>query len=216
MIKAVIGKIVFIIITNIIIIFAGGGVDFINTAVGKCYLILWTLWWTLSLIGRQSGVQSSYDNRQKYAVKLFSIISVPILVIAPPFEYSRFAALVPREGFLTWMGFGFFLMGVALQALVMWQLRGFFTVRLGIQPEHKLVTTGVYRFVRHPGYTSYILSILGIGFMLSSAITISLSIFITLFLMWRIKHEEKMLLNQFGEEYRIYIKSTKKLIPFIF
>jgi protein-S-isoprenylcysteine O-methyltransferase Ste14 len=215
MAKVVIGRLVFITVTNIIIFFVGGGVDFINTTVGKCYLILWTIWWVLSLMGRQRGVQSYYDDKQKYADKIFSIISVPILIIAPPLEFFRFATL-PRVSFLTWVGFIVFLMGLILQALAMWQLGSLFTVRLGIQPGNELITTGVYRFIRHPGYTSYILSILGIGFMLSSIITSGLSIIVTLFLLWRIKYEEEMLLNQFGAEYRIYMESTKRLIPFIY
>lgn len=149
----------------------------------------------LSLIGRQSGAQSAYDNKQKLAVKIFSIISVPILVIAPPLEFSRFAVILPREGILSWAGFAFFLAGLALQASAMSYLRGYFTVRLGIQPGHELITTGVYRFIRHPGYTSYILSILGIGFMMSSIITIGLSVFTTLFLIWRIWHKKKCCLS---------------------
>jgi hypothetical protein len=38
----------------------------------------------------------------------------------------------------------------------------------------------------------------------------------TLFLMWRIKHEERVLLHQFGAEYRTYMESTKRLIPFVY
>ncbi|OQA48660.1 MAG: hypothetical protein BWY46_01264 [Firmicutes bacterium ADurb.Bin300] len=135
MIKVLIGRIIFIISTNIIIILVGGGADFINKAVGKCYLILWTIWWILSFAGRQGGVLSAHDDKQKKAVKLFSIISVPILVIVPPLELSRFS-LLPREGCLAWMGFAIFVMGIVLQALAARELRGFFTVRLGIQPGH--------------------------------------------------------------------------------
>lgn len=39
---------------------------------------------------------------------------------------------------------------------------------------------------------------------------------VTLFILWRIKCQEEMLLNQFGAEYRTYMESTKKLIPFIY
>ena len=206
----------FVVVTDIVVVAFGGGVDFTSTAIGKCYVVLWSIWWVLSLMGRQRGVRSSHDDEQRRAVRVFSAISVLVLVVAPPLEFSLLAGPLPREGYLTWVGVALFLTGLIIQTLAMWTLKGLFTVRLGIQPQHELITIGVYRFIRYPGYTSYILSILGIGFMMSSLITIGLSICVTLFLVWRIGHEERMLLDEFGAAYRAYMESTKRLVPFVY
>jgi protein-S-isoprenylcysteine O-methyltransferase Ste14 len=77
-----------------------------------------------------------------------------------------------------------FAAGIILQSAAMWTLRGFYTVRLGVKSGQRLVTTGPYRRVRHPGYLSYIISILGIGLALSSLIVLGLVIPVVLFIVW--------------------------------
>ncbi|NTW72912.1 MAG: isoprenylcysteine carboxylmethyltransferase family protein [Eubacteriaceae bacterium] len=212
----VLGRLFYIISTSLMIIFAGGGKSFINKPVGVIYLILWILWWVITFIGRQRGEDTKYDKGQKMIVTISGIVSVPFLIIVPSWEYSFGYGPLPRDGVLSWIGLGIFASGIILQAIAMWQLRGFYTVRLGIQPEHRLITTGLYRLLRHPGYLSYLISILGIGLSLSSFVTLVFLLFIVVFIRWRIKGEEEMLLAEFGDQYRMYMKRTKRLIPFIY
>jgi len=212
----VLGRLIYIISTSLILVFAGGGRSFLNKPVGIIYLILWVLWWVITFIGRQRGEDTKYDMGQKLLVNITGIISIPFLIVVPSWEYSFGYGLLPRDGMLSWIGLGAFAFGIIMQAIAMWQLRGFYTVRLGIQPEHRLVTSGIYRFLRHPGYLSYIISIFGIGLSLSSFFTLVFAVFIVIFILWRIKGEEDMLLAEFGDEYRTYMKSTKRLIPFIY
>lgn len=212
----VLGRLIYIISTSLIIIFAGGGIIFLNKPVGIIYLILWILWSIIIFIGRQRGEDTKYNKGQKILVNITGIISIPFLIVVPSCEYSFGYGPLPRDGILSWIGLGVFALGIIMQAIAMWQLRGFYTVRLGIQPEHRLVTTGLYRLLRHPGYLSYIISIFGIGLSLSSFFTIVFVVFIVIFILWRIKGEEEMLLAEFGDEYRMYMKSTKKLIPYIY
>ena len=95
-------------------------------------------------------------------------------------------------------------------------LHGSFTTRLVIQPGQILVTSGPYRCVRHPGYLSYILSIAGIGLALASLIGLGLALLVIPLLVWRITHEEHMLVAELGETYQTYARRTKRLIPFIY
>lgn len=79
----------------------------------------------------------------------------------------------------------------------------------------KLVTKGLYKYIRHPMYAS--LLFLGWGMFLkdinwiSAAIVVivSLAVFLTC------KVEEKEMVAKFGEEYKVYMKKTKYWIPFI-
>lgn len=212
----ILGRLIYIIATSMVILLAGGGTDFINKSVGACYLILWILWWTVTFIGRRKGEDTVYNKSQKMLVVISGIISVPFLIYIPVWEYSHFQGPLPRDSVLSWAGLILFASGIIFQSIAMWQLKGFYTVRLGIQTEQKLVTSGLYRVVRHPGYLSYIIAIIGIGLSLSSILTLVFVIFIALFITWRIKGEEEMLLKEFGNEYREYMKRTKKLIPFIY
>jgi protein-S-isoprenylcysteine O-methyltransferase len=99
----------------------------------------------------------------------------------------------------------------------MWALKGHFTVGLGRQAGHTLVTTGPYRFVRHPGYLGYIIGLTGLGLALGSIAALAIVIPATGFILWRMPREEKALLEEFGDSYRDYVARTKwRLLPGIY
>ena len=85
-----------------------------------------------------------------------------------------------------------------------------------LKKDHKLITKGVYKYVRHPIYTG--IDLMGLG-----AIIVDQSLFVTffyicmiIFLLFKMKKEEALLLKHFPKEYPSYIKKTKALIPFIY
>ena len=191
--------------------------SFIRRPVGAVYVALWIVWWVVTSLGRQTGAPSGYDRTQRVIVMAMSLVSVPLLIVGPPWEYAHLAGPIPRDGPLAWIGLALFAAGIAVQAGAMWALYGMYTVRLGMQPGHHLIANGPYRLVRHPGYLSYIVSITGIGLALSSLVGLGLVILVLPFILWRIQHEEEMLVAEFGEEYQTYRRETKwRLIPLVY
>jgi protein-S-isoprenylcysteine O-methyltransferase Ste14 len=94
---------------------------------------------------------------------------------------------------------------------------GKFFDRLTIKSDHRLVTEGIYSYVRHPIYTSYILLFIGFCVMLQSVW--GLGLLIAVCAVWfgnRIGIEEQMLAGEFGEEYQVYCQTTKRLFPYIY
>ena len=94
---------------------------------------------------------------------------------------------------------------------------GRFFDRLVIKSEHKLLTTGIYSYIQHPIYTSYIVLFGSFCLLLHSLLSIGLLAVVCL--VWfsnRISIEEKMLSQQFGNEYQAYQQKTKKLFPFVY
>ncbi len=79
----------------------------------------------------------------------------------------------------------------------------------------RLVTTGLYQYIRHPMYASLLL--LGWGMFLKdiNLITGSLICLITISLYFTCKVEEKEMIKRFGRDYAQYMKRTKKWIPWI-
>jgi protein-S-isoprenylcysteine O-methyltransferase Ste14 len=209
-------RLIFLVILCVAAVIAGGGIAFLQRRVGLFYLVLLVLWGWTTAAWRKEGVPSTYDKRQRTMLIVFGVISVLLLFIAPAWEYTHFAGPIPRDGALAWIGLAIFGASIALQAEAMRELRGFYTLRLGIQPGHQLVRSGPYRFVRHPGYLGFILSVMGIGLSLSSVIALVSVIPTVLFILWRIKGEEEMLLTEFGEEYKTYMQETRRLIPLIY
>jgi protein-S-isoprenylcysteine O-methyltransferase Ste14 len=79
-----------------------------------------------------------------------------------------------------------------------------------------LVKEGVYKYIRHPMYSSLLFLSLGALFKNISIITIGLSFIIILFLILTAKVEEKEDINFFGNSYQVYMKDTKMFIPYLF
>ena len=90
------------------------------------------------------------------------------------------------------------------------------TAKLKIVKEHKLVTDGFYKHIRHPLYLGEILRNLGVVVIFSSVYGMLIVLLASIFLLFRIEIEEKMLIMVFGEEYIEYRKNTKKMIPYIY
>jgi len=79
----------------------------------------------------------------------------------------------------------------------------------------KLVTSGVYRFIRHPQYTGLLL--LSLGMLIEWATLPMLIMFPIMVGMYTrlAKREEKDMLREFGEDYKRYMAKTKMFIPFV-
>ena len=88
------------------------------------------------------------------------------------------------------------------------------TPTLGIRSEHKLITDGVFKYIRHPMYSAHLLWAIAQVLLLHNWIAgySFLIIAVPLYLL-RVKNEEKMMTKQFGEEYREYMKRTGRVIP---
>ncbi|MTT31631.1 isoprenylcysteine carboxylmethyltransferase family protein [Sporolactobacillus sp. THM7-4] len=79
--------------------------------------------------------------------------------------------------------------------------------------EGKLVTDGIYRFIRHPQYTGFGVAI--IGFLIQWPTLITLIMAPTLLIMYRklAKREEQNMIQEFGEEYLEYMKKVPRFVP---
>ncbi len=209
-----IGRVLFALITSVIVVLAGGGLAFLLRPVGTGYVVLWITYWVMQA-GRRRGQASSYDRKQRI-VYVSGVIVIPALVVVVPWEYAHFTGPIPRDGPVSWVGLALFALGIIVLAAAMRTLGKLYTSYLGIQPGHRLVTSGPYRYVLHPGYLGEVLSMFGIGLSLSSVVGLALALLSLLLVLKRIKPEEEMLTAEFGDEYRKYMGRTKRLVPFIY
>jgi len=80
----------------------------------------------------------------------------------------------------------------------------------------RLVTQGIYRFIRHPLYASLLYLAWGIFFKSPSLLDGCLAVVATVFLYATARADEAECCLKFGEEYADYMKKTKMFIPYIF
>jgi protein-S-isoprenylcysteine O-methyltransferase Ste14 len=107
--------------------------------------------------------------------------------------------------------------GIVIRLYAILKLKKSFTVNVAISEGQKLVKSGLYKYIRHPAYLGSLLSFAGLAIVFNHWFS-ALAIFIPVLLAfnYRIHIEEKVLRDAFGKEYSTYIKSSWKLLPFIF
>ena len=117
----------------------------------------------------------------------------------------------------SYLGFIFILLGLLLRWSAILTLRRYFTVDVAIAKDHKIVDRGLYKYVRHPAYSGALLSFLGLGLAFANWMSVMVIVVPTTgAFMYRIKIEEAALRAAFGDEYVVYCRRTKRLIPKIY
>ena len=133
---------------------------------------------------------------------------------APPLEWFYLPAVLPRNPIMQIAGWALIASALLLRIWARVHIRGLYSGHVEVQEQHRLVRSGPYRFVRHPGYAGLLLLALGVAIGYASWIGLAaVPILILPALAYRMRVEEMLLTEQFGEEYRGYIRKTKKLIP---
>jgi protein-S-isoprenylcysteine O-methyltransferase Ste14 len=87
---------------------------------------------------------------------------------------------------------------------------------IGLEKTTRLVSQGLYRYIRHPFYSSLLFLAWGIFFKHISWAGLALALAATVLLFVTGKVEEGEDIAYFGEEYRGYMKKTKMFVPFVF
>jgi protein-S-isoprenylcysteine O-methyltransferase Ste14 len=98
----------------------------------------------------------------------------------------------------------------------------FSSIGTGITPtsatrrEHKLVTHGIYRYIRHPLYTIGSSLFISFGMMADNWYIAVLGLLTFILMAVRTPKEEANLIEKFGDEYREYMKRTGRFLPRVF
>ena len=164
---------------------------------------------------RSRGVKVVASRRGRLEIVLLTLawlgFVVPLVWIASPFfSFAEYSLRVEP-----------FVAGCACLVAGLWlfhrshtDLGTNWSVTLEVRDQHRLVTGGVYRRIRHPMYTSLLLYSVGQALVLPNWVAgpSYLVTFLTLFV-FRVVPEERMMREQFGDEYLAYARRTKRLLP---
>ena len=115
-----------------------------------------------------------------------------------------------------WIGVALILGGAGLRRLCFRALGASFTGEVRVRPDQRVVSSGPYRWVRHPSYTAGMLMIVGVavafGSWLGAAISLATSLAGYAYRVWV---EERALADALGAPYREYMSRTKRFVPFL-
>jgi len=159
-----------------------------------------------------AGVREDRGNR--WVIAVFVIIG---LLNAYLPAYTDRKELWTIDGdMIRWLGVVLFAAGGALRIWPVFVLGHRFSGLVAIQPEHTLVTNGIYGIIRHPSYLGLLINSLGWSLAFRSGVGVLLTLLLIPPLLARINAEENLLHSHFGDEYKAYRSRTWRVIPWIY
>jgi protein-S-isoprenylcysteine O-methyltransferase Ste14 len=160
---------------------------------------------------RAEGVKASWGSEL-----VFRLVVVVGVVVAIVFVRGARGAAIGPAAVAAWIGLGLLWCGVALRFWSFWTLGRYFTFTVQTSGDQPVITGGPYRVIRHPSYAGLLLAVTGVGLFIENWLpVISLTIAVACGLVFRIRVEERALLQNLGDDYRDYAAARKRLVPFI-
>ena len=115
------------------------------------------------------------------------------------------------------VGMALFVIGFIIRIHSLLTRKQYFTYSVAKVENHKIIETGLYKFIRHPGYLGQLIIFVGISISISNWLSLLVMMIpVTLGYLYRIKVEERFMLEQLGKEYMSYQERTKRLIPMFY
>jgi protein-S-isoprenylcysteine O-methyltransferase Ste14 len=133
-----------------------------------------------------------------------------------------YAATRPATMFhgATWvrsLALAILVLGLAIRWTAMLQLGRAFSVNVAIREGQRVMHSGLYRWMRHPSYTGLLLAYLALGVRSLNWVSVGIIMVpVMAALLYRIRVEEAVLTQAFGEQYRAYCAATPRLIPGVY
>jgi protein-S-isoprenylcysteine O-methyltransferase Ste14 len=154
------------------------------------------------------------DRRNRWVLVAFGLIGLLDVYLPAYTDRVDFWTL---DGEATrWLGVVLFATGGALRLWPVFVLGDRFSGLAAIQPGHTLVTSGIYKVIRHPSYLGMLINLLGWGLAFRSGVGVLLTVLALPPILARIRAEEFLLHTHFGAEYAAYRLRTFRLIPGLF
>lgn len=165
-------------------------------------LLLFFIPW-LTVFSLELGLCQTYgDGTSGIWEIIWEVIKHPYKIFLLPFQRM--------------IGVSLFVIGLTIMIvgqITLWQNYSGFVV---IKKDHQLITHGIYSFTRNPIYLGAILAFASFAIYAASVYGFLAMIATIPIFLFRIKMEEKMLAEYFGDEYETYRNTTKRLIPFLY
>ncbi len=161
----------------------------------------------------KSKVKTSNDKGSLWVLYLLITIGFTLSFVIGATKIGR---VQPWNTFFA-VGAVLVVIGLFVRIQSMLTLKRYFTYSVSQVEDHKLIETGLYKTIRHPGYLGQLLIFVGLSISLSNWLSVLLMMIPVGFgYLYRMNVEEKFMLEQMGEKYLNYQKRTKRIIPMVY
>jgi protein-S-isoprenylcysteine O-methyltransferase Ste14 len=167
---------------------------------------------------KSNATREPLDRRQEGLFILVTLRPIAAAGMLGTFAYMidprwmSWSAL-PLPPWLRWAGAG---LGALAGGLLLWTMATLgknLTDTVVTRKEHTLVTTGPYRWVRHPFYVALVLAVLANSLVAANWFLFACGVVVFCLIVLRTRKEEENLLARFGDSYRELMERTGRFLP---
>ena len=169
----------------------------IDTIIGVGWIVFWAYWLVMAATAKAGKSRWT----QFAAVRVGIILVILLLIRLRVFRGPGTATATP---WLLGIGLAFFVLGLALAVWARVYLGGNWGMPMSRRADPELVTTGPYRWIRHPIYSGVLLGMVGTAIAIVGA-----------YFLFSAVVEERTMVKLFPAAYPPYQRVTKMLIPYL-
>jgi protein-S-isoprenylcysteine O-methyltransferase Ste14 len=171
-------------------------------------LVTWGVFWVYWLIAATAAKASTRNRRSRPAAGVIIIVFVALRVLRG--RDTLMIHSVPVQV----VGVVLFVAGLALAVWARIYLGRNWGMPMSERAEPELVTSGPYRFVRHPIYSGILLAVLGSA-LCTTLFWLAALVLLGAYFIYSARVEEGLMTSSFPSQYPSYRARTKMLIPFV-
>jgi protein-S-isoprenylcysteine O-methyltransferase Ste14 len=186
-------------------------IDIERTLLGAFWLC-WLVYWLAAAQRaapnrRMETLLEGASYRVPLAIGIFLIVFrwIPVLLRIP----TLWTQTALTEG----IGLAFTAAGLCFAVWARMHLGKYWSGRITLKVDHRVIQTGPYAWVRHPIYSGLILALFGTALTLGTISAFAGFVFMVISFVRKLKIEEAWLRSQFGAEYEAYQHRVNALIP---
>jgi protein-S-isoprenylcysteine O-methyltransferase Ste14 len=175
---------------------------------------IYAAWLLLIVYLTVSAFGAKRDTEEHMPQRLGLMVAMIAAFLLPHLSAFRFVNFVPVNAVLSSIGAIITVAGMAILIWARQSLGSNWSQIVSTKQGHELVTSGPYRYVRHPMYTGGLLACIGSAIVVGDGFVFLLILLGSIFL-WRVGAEDTLLARQFPDEFPDYARRTRALIPFL-
>ena len=181
--------------------------------IATCWILFCVIWLLAAVSRKRSVYHESIGQRLRYLIWL--IMAYLLLTRGHRLPYPFNVRIIPATEVVQWMAAILCIAGLAFCVWARATLGRNWSGTITLKEGHELIERGPYRLVRHPIYTGMMAMILATAITYGhlGGIVAVLLAFVSFWI--KLSDEEKLMLQQFPDQYRSYQQRVKRIIPFV-
>jgi protein-S-isoprenylcysteine O-methyltransferase Ste14 len=176
--------------------------------------IIYALWLALVVYLTLAAIGVKREPEKHLGQSLGLLFAIVVAFALPQLSLFSFVNFAPVNAVASTIGVALCVVGMALLIWARQHLGRNWSQTVAVKEGHELVTSGPYRYLRHPMYSGGLLAAIGSAITAGGAWVFLFVILGALFL-GRVGAEDRLMERQFPNEYPEYKRHTKALIPFV-